>query len=402
MANITKRKKANKDGTYSYSIRVFLSQNADGKQDVRSMTFRPLPAWSENKIQKELNKAAVTFEEKCKKEAFLQAHKMTVAEFLPQYFEAKKSDFSPTTYEGYKNLINTYLLPTVGHMKLTDVTPYHMQKIINQMQNTPIKGKTNGNLLKGSSVVRYFNAIKSVFTMAYKQRLIPSNPTRTELLNFPKVQKTEIQTFSKEEVIQLVTLSDKEPLKYRALLILDLVSGFRRGELVALRWKDVDLINGFVSVNFSAYKITGEPQKIKEPKTDGSKRTIAIPQSCVDILKKWKAQQAEMRLKMGSLWIEGDWVFTRENGTMMSIYSPWKWLNTFLKRNSIPHKKWHALRHTSATLLVAEGVDVKTVGNRLGHSQLSTTNIYVHALQDPDKQAAEKLDNIFTANNNPA
>jgi integrase len=122
-----------------------------------------------------------------------------------------------------------------------------------------------------------------------------------------------------------------------------------------------------------------------------------VPQSSIALLKRWKVFQAKQRLKVGDLWAGGDWVFTTWDGHRMHPDSISGWWPKFLKKNNLPHIPFHGLRHTSATLLIAEGTDVQEVAGRLGHATTSTTtSIYSHFIRSADQAAAEKLDNLLT------
>jgi integrase len=190
---------------------------------------------------------------------------------------------------------------------------------------------------------------------------------------------------------------------YQVLIHLALVTGCRRGELVALKWEEIDFDNGIVFVRHSAYKLTGEAEKLKEPKR-GSNRNIAIPEYLVDMLRTYHKEQIERQLKIGSLWHDEGFLFTQWNGEEMDVTTPTHWWPSFLKRHNLPHIKFHALRHSSATLLLSPGENIKAVASRLGHRQLSTTNRYVHALHSADKAAADTFQGMFGKKNrfNPA
>ena len=183
---------------------------------------------------------------------------------------------------------------------------------------------------------------------------------------------------------------------WQCLINLAIVTGCRRGELVALQWPDIDFDNGTISISKSVYQLKGQPIAVKQPKTAGSVRVVAIPQFIVDLLKDYQAEQKLTHLKCGDQWQNGDWVFIQWNGAIMYPTSPTQWFSKFLKRHNLPHKKFHALRHTSATLLLTSGANIKEVSSRLGHSQLSTTNRYLHAVAEADKAAAQTFEDMFS------
>jgi integrase len=161
-------------------------------------------------------------------------------------------------------------------------------------------------------------------------------------------------------------------------------------------WDDIDFEKGRISINKSSYKVKGEKISVKQPKTVGSVRLLAIPPFLVDMLTDYKREQALLTAQIGAQWTGDNWLFTQWNGAPMYPSTPTLWFSGFLERNGLPHKKFYALRHTSATLLFSSGTNIKTVVSRLGHTRLSTTNCYVHAMTDADVAAAQAFENMFS------
>jgi integrase len=180
------------------------------------------------------------------------------------------------------------------------------------------------------------------------------------------------------------------------MITLLIFTGMRRGELFGLEWKDIDFENKYLTIERTSQYIGNKTLITKEPKTRSGCRGMQISKSLITILKQYRAWQAQKRLKLGSEWIHTDRLFTQWNGEPMYPDSLTKWFSKFLEKNNFRKVTLHSLRHTNATIMIAEGTDIRTVSNRLGHAQTSTTlNIYTHALKSKDQQAAEVLDNIF-------
>ena len=191
---------------------------------------------------------------------------------------------------------------------------------------------------------------------------------------------------------------DDEPLEDRVLFTLALFTGMRRGELLGLEWPDVDFDAGIISIRrTSQYGGKGLGTYTDDTKTEQSKRSIRITPAVLALLKEYKAEQAARRLRLGDMW-DPDWtkhprLFTNQDGRPMSPSTPLNRLKRLLDRLGLRQVSLHSLRHTSATLLIQQGVNVRTVSSRLGHSQTSTTmNIYAHQLQSADAAAAEALE----------
>lgn len=172
----------------------------------------------------------------------------------------------------------------------------------------------------------------------------------------------------------------------------------RKGELLGLRWEDIDWESNQIKITRAiAYADGGEI--VKQPKTKSSRRTVTVPGVVMNLLRAWKKEQTETRLYLGDYWQESGWVFTQENGLRMNYSTPRHAFHQVLEQYNKDHPKeplplipFHGLRHTSATLLIADRQDIRSVAARLGHSQTSTTlNIYAHALKESDQKAADSL-----------
>jgi integrase len=171
----------------------------------------------------------------------------------------------------------------------------------------------------------------------------------------------------------------------------------RQGELMGLEWKHFDLDKKTISIQQCAQYLPGKGIFLKDPKNETSKRLISVPASVMELLKRYKKEQAAERLQMGDKWQASDRLFTTWDGRPMYPNEMSSWFPKFLKRHKLPHLNFHGLRHTSATLLIAEGATATDLSRRLGHSNTSTTmNIYAHSLQKADNVLASKMDNILS------
>jgi len=388
MATIQKRKD-------SYLIRVSCGYDTVGKQIIKSMTWKPPPDISPKQAEKELNRVAVEFETKVLNGDVANIKNIKLSDFCTQYLEISENMLAPSTKMLYKKVIETIIIPSLGHMKLKDIKPIHVQKFIQMLSGEGVRTDGKGEKLCPATIRRYFTVLKSIMARAYRLDLIEKNPTNTAKLDIPSIEEPKIEIFSHEEVIQMLSCLEKEPLMFQVFIQLAIVTGCRRGELVAIRWENIDFDTNTINILLSNYKIKGEEIKSKTPKTKSSIREIVIPEYITDLLRSYREQQEQEKINLGDRWIEGGWVFTQWNGEPMNPHTPTRQFTKFLKRNNIPHRKLHALRHTSATLLLSNGTNIKTVASRLGHMQLSTTNRYVHALRDADEAAAETFKNLL-------
>ncbi len=394
MANITKRKD-------SYLIRVSCGYDTKGKQIFKCMTWKPLQGMTKRQIERELQKQALDFEEKCQNGLVSNNPRLTFAEFVPEYLKIVKARLSPSTYEYYKRALNNYVIPLIGHLKLTAIRPVHIQNFVNAMSNKPtaVHKDKQGNTkeqkkISASTVRRYLTIVQSVLNQAVKLDLIQSSPAKSEKLTIPKMQTPKIDIFTKQETAEMLTYLEKEPLQYQVLIQLAIMTGARRGELVALKFSDFDYTNNKVTIERSAYKLKGKPIQIKPPK-DYETRIISINQYCLDLIEMLKAEKRKEALRLGDQWKGDEWLFTQWNGEIMNPMTPTKWFSDFLAANNLKHRKFHSLRHTSATLLLYGGINIKQVQGRLGHGDIETTNKYLHYISEADEEAVNVLQNML-------
>ena len=394
MASITKRGN-------TYRIVVSCGYDINNKKITHSMTYKPAPNMTEKQIQKDLQKQALMFEEKCKNGLVSNNPNLTFADFVPQYLSIKKDTLSPHTYEKYERILNKYVIPKIGHLKLSAIKPIHIQNFIKNPSETPCQKKhTNSKILytdkkhSPSTVKRYLTIVQSVLSQAVKLELIPVNPANAEKLNIPKSVKPKVEIFTKQEAIEMLTYLQNEPLQFQVLIQLAIMTGARRGELVALKFSDIDYTTNKVTIERSAVKVTGQPIAIKPPK-DYEIRSVTISPILTDLIKQLEQEKKQEALKLGDQWQEADWLFTQWNGDIMNPQTPTKWFSKFLDKNNLKHRKFHSLRHTSATLLLYGGVNIKQVQGRLGHGNIETTNKYLHYISEADEEASNVLQDML-------
>lgn len=388
MAKIRKRNN-------SYQICVSCGYDMTGKQMCRYKTFVPEKGMTAKQIEKELDRQAVLFEEECRSGVAAAEGKMKLGVFIPIYLENKKNELSPVCYEKYCHVIDLCINPMLGHMKLKDIKPIHIQRFVNALQerDTHLDGKAGK--LSAATVRRYYTVIQSIMHSAYKLGLIGVNPADSDRITLPKPEEEKTEIFTDEELTKVLEALESEPLMYQVLIQLALNTSCRRGELVGLKWSDIDFKTGVITVSRSNYKLTGDPEIRSKTTKTGKSRRVMIPPYCIALLKKYRAEQISNRFMLGDFWKGDNWVFVQADGKAMYPSTPTLWFSRFLKRHGIPHRKFHALRHTSATLLVSNGTNIKNVMTRLGHAQLKTTNRYVHAVEQAEVEAAETFERLF-------
>ena len=389
MANITQKP----NGTYL--VRISCGRDImTGKQILRGRIFKPSkPDLSQERFQKELNEFIEDFtdELQCERNRKKPENKI-VSDFAKEYLSIQKTSLSPGSYDFYQHIIEKHILPMFGRMRLRDIKTYHVQDFIMKLNSMPRNDGKSGHI-SPQTVKRYTTVLRSMLTMAYKMYYMDDDVGLSRRLTFPKEHYQEVDVFTIEEAKAILSAAKTEPINIRLLIELALFTGMRRGEIIGLKWSDINFDKQCLSVKRSIYKPKGEKSIEKEPKSHSSFRTIAIPSCLCETLKEYKKSQEQYSLSLAT-WQNLDYIFTDDSGSVMNPQTPTKQFSHFLDRHNIRHLKFHCLRHTSATILLSSGCDIKTVSARLGHSSIDTTNIYVHVLESVDRQAATTFENL--------
>ena len=391
MANITPKS----NGTYL--IRISCGSDEAGKPITKSRVFKPSkPNLSYPKLNKEIDAFVKAFEEEIEQFGLQERpDRIRFAAFCETYLEIKKSTLAPTTFPFYESVVRDMLIPMFGTLRMRDIRTHHVQQFIQYLYNDRPRGDGAEGHIAPATVKRYTTVLRSILTLAYKMEYIDEDVGVSRRIEFPKADTPEVEAFTMEEVTDILQAAESEPLQIRALVEVALFTGLRRGEIVGLKWEDVDLDKRLLSVKRSIYKPKDQKALEKAPKSKCSIRTIAIPERLCDTLRAYKDHQDRHASFMGHAWQNLGYIFTEEDGYVMNPHTPTKQFSKFLKRHNIRHLKFHGLRHTSATMLLANGCDIKTVSVRLGHSDIETTNIYVHALESVDRRAASTFDRLL-------
>ncbi|MGN0378793.1 MAG: tyrosine-type recombinase/integrase [Butyrivibrio sp.] len=399
MANITKRGN-------TYSIRVSCGRDVNNKQIIQSTTWTPDPEKTTKQNEKALNQFAMEFEMSVKSGKYLDGERITFQEFSKKWLqEYANVQLEKTTVAFYESMLNIHILPVIGHLKLARIQPSHLNKLYIDMLTHRNDGKTGG--YSPTTIKRVHATICSIMSTAMQWNVILNNPC--ERVRPPKQVRTpkDVQFFTIEQTAAFLDELEREAtsgtikLQHNIFLQLAIFCGMRRGEAIALTWQDIDFSKNTVSISKSTAIVHGKPIT-KAPKNESSVRTIAVPDHIMKMLRRYRIEYNTYRLSIGSQWSGNDYVFIQWNGAQMYPSTPYFIFKKIISRYNAEHEEHlpeiplHGLRHTSATLLISQNVDVRTVSNRLGHAQTSTTmNIYSHSLQKKDTAAANTLENLF-------
>ena len=310
----------------------------------------------------------------------------TVASWLRSWYELyAKPNVRPATADRYQLIIETYTIPRIGKIKLKKLTSRDLQKLYKDlMEHGRVKKRSGkGNPGLSSTTVRSVHlTLHCAFERAVKERLIPRNPTDDCIA--PKVQKVEMKTLLPEHLksyLDAASTRDVLPMFY-----LELVSGLRKGELVALLWSDLDAEHKTISVSKQYVRNPSGEVMLSRPKTETSVRQVSIPQDAVDLLIQEHSKHPDNQYMFPS----------PVTGEMYHPDSVVKLHEKILKDANLEHIRFHDLRHTFATLALQNGVDVKTVSSMLGHYDAGfTLRTYTHATRQQQNRAAETMGNFM-------
>ena len=313
---------------------------------------------------------------------FIVPTKTSTAEYLNLWLTTITPSVRASSHRRFREIIERHAIPMLGGIPLSKLLPAHIQGFEAQLLSSG---------LSASTVVLSHNVVHRAFEQAVRWRLIVRNPC--DGVEPPRSTTPEMKTWNSEQARAFVTGAAGHPLE--ALWFLALTTGMRRGELLALRWEDVDFERGTLSVRRTLTR--GENGFVfGEPKTKAGTRAVALPISCVKILREHRRRQLETRMHLGPAWVDTDLIFERGNGELLHPNVAVRQFRRLTESLGLPVIRFHDLRHTAATLMLGDGVHPKIVQERLGHSDISMTlNRYSHVTMDMQREAADRIGRLL-------
>ncbi len=435
----------------TYRITVSCGYDLNGKQIRRTMTWTPEPGMTRRQTEKELDRQAVLFEERCRTGQVLDGN--------IKFADYAEKQLRPTTVARY-HVLMPRINAAIGHIRLDKLQPHHLMQFYNNLAETGVRedmryqstvdfkallksrgmtkrefakqanlsvyvmdSMTRGDKVSATSahkiastlklpldkvfrpaegkdtlavstILHHHRLISSMLSTAVKWQLIFSNPCSRVVL--PKNKRKEAVYLDEEQAAQLLQALENESLQHQVIVKLLLYTGMRRGELCGLEWKDIDFERAVISVRRSSLYLSGKGVFEDETKNETSERCMKVSDDVTAMLRIWRAEQAKERLRLGDQWQNSDRLFTAWNGAPIRPDVITAWFHKFVTKNGLPPIHVHSLRHTNATLLIAAGTNLTTVAARLGHANTTTTSkIYAHAIKSADQAAAEALQDIL-------
>lgn len=311
------------------------------------------------------------------------SERQTLGHFLDRWLEdSVKPSVRPNTYYSYEQHVRLYLKPETGHIQLSKITPQHIQALMNQQ----IKAGRSPRLAQYLRTV-----LRCALGQALKWNLVVRNVAA--LVDPPRYKKPKVVPFTVEQVHTFLDSikGDRLETVFRVALSL----GLREGEILGLRWQDVDLQSNILRVKVALQRIERKLQLV-ELKTERSRRTLPIPETTANALRAHRIKQLEEKMLAGDRWKETGLVFTTSVGSPLSARNVLRSFHRLLKKAEIPRQSFHNLRHSCASLLLAQNVPPRTLMDILGHSNISLTmNTYAHVMPGMLRDAANLMDSVL-------
>lgn len=313
-------------------------------------------------------------------------------------------ELAPSTYKRYCRMLETRLLPYFGHFYISKIKPTDIMKFYDLLEKDTQLVRKQGNNgaktkkpLSGKTILEHHRLLRAMLHKAVYWQLIVANPA--ERVQPPKARKPKRRSYDDEQtkiLLENLELLSIEDTKYKVAITLTIFTGVRLGELMGLEWQDVDFKNGIISINRSSQYLSDIGVFTKVPKTESSIREIAIPEFIISLLEEYKLWYEEQKSIYGELWTNSDRLFVQADGKPMHPSTISKWFVKYVGQIGLPVINFHGLRHTNASLLVAQNIDIAVISARLGHAQISTTlDFYVHPLLSHNRKAGYALENLL-------
>lgn len=357
---------AKRGSTYSYIVRVKDPETGKTKQK-----------WISGFATKA---EAISARDKARTDArtgiFVSPTKITVQDHFEAWWTIKSQKVKPTTADNYRQILDRYILPNLGSMALKDLTPVLIERMLLDL-----------NKDHSESTVRLVSIVLAQgLDRAIKDHLLAINPAKG--IERPKGKKKSVTPYTSSELKELLKALENHRLF--AFFRLLAYSGARRGEILALKWSDLEFDKGTLSISKNRTRIGRSVIEQDSTKGGDGKRTVQIDSETLRILKKHRTDQIEERMKAGSAWQEQNYIFTQVTGEPLDPSTPYQLFKKVAKKIGLRSESLHSIRHLHATELLNSGVSVHLVKDRLGHSDISTTlRIYAHIRPEQKQEVAD-------------
>lgn len=322
------------------------------------------------------------------KGTYVEPSRQTLAEFVEDWLPAIRGTIRTSTWESYAANLRAHVLPVLGSVQLQALGPAQLNRLYADLRES---GRRDGRGGLSPKTVRYCHTIvRRLLRDAVKWGKLTRNVADSADPPKQTARRREMKTWRADELRSFLE-SARDNRLYPAWLVLS-TTGMRRGELLGLRWQDVELEAGRLSIRQSLVASGKYEPRFEEPKTDRGRRSIPLPPEATATLRSWRAQQAQERLQWGPAWTDSGLLFTREDGTPLHPDRFSKLFGRHVRAVGLPRIRLHDLRHTFATLALCAGVPAKVVSEILGHASIAITlDVYSHAVPALQEDATARV-----------
>ncbi|MBC1921947.1 site-specific integrase [Listeria grayi] len=368
-----------------WRLRVTVGYNENGRPIRRSKTTKTKNA---KEREKELNR----FIDELEKNGYEAPSKLTFKEFVENEWLPKHAQryLAYKTYNEYHSQIKRRLYPIIGGVQLDKISTIQIVNLIDTLQKSD-SNLVTGEILSARTIRNIYFALSSVLETAVEWKVLATNPAKG--VKLPKIKKRPPTIYTPEDIAQLDKALAKEPIQMQAMIYIALITGCREAELAALEWKHIDFVENEITFEQTAIMVVGEGVRIKPGTKNGETGKVDIPTWLSALLESYKP----LSLPGTGEWTGHHFLFADPTGKPFrpdSYYQRWKRLT---ERHGLPSIRFHDLRHTSATLLLNNGLDIKVIQERLRHKSFNTTaDIYSHVLKEKQQEAANTFKNPFS------
>ena len=319
--------------------------------------------------------------------------RITLAEYLETWLrDYAAHNVAPSTLARYTGIIRRHLIPALGDLRLRDIRPAHIQAAYGRYSMQGGRADGRPGALAPRTILQHHRVLREALHHAIQWQLISVNPA--DSVKPPHPQRQEMQVLSLDECVKLLELAETGP--YHALIYMALSTGARIGELLALRWRDIDFDAEVMRITRTSYRLSGHGIVFSAPKTPRAVRPVALSPDTLAILRQHRRTQVETRLAVGPMYEDHDLVFAWATGNPLDRGAVRRAFARLLARAGLPHVRLHDLRHSAGTLMLAAGVNPKVVSERLGHATVAITlDVYSHVLPELQREAAVAMDRLL-------
>jgi integrase len=365
-------RRANGDG--------LIRQRADGRWEARITLPDGRPKSVYAKTQKEAQARLQELRQQARDGRLIGTERQTVAQYLTDWLENwVKPKVRYKTYDTYAGIVRAHLIPALGRHQLSKLTAEHVQRFLNGLDRSP------------RTVQACRDVLRTALDRAVKRGLVVRNVASD--VQPPKVERAEVRPLTREQARAIIDAFTGTP--YEMPVLLGLTLGLRRGEVLGLRWSDLDLDRASLTVQRQVQVQDGEARFVP-PKSKEARRTLPLPPFLVDRLRAHRTRQLEDRLAAGALWQDHDLVCASARGTPMDPMNLTHRFQERLRKAGLPHMRFHDLRHGAATVLLNNGFSLKEVQEILGHSTFRmTADIYGHVSEDARREWGDRMQQAF-------